>query len=104
MVHSRTRHNLILKLVFLPGKWSFEYIQQPYVILCLIARIAAEYNEIGLIEEHGVAVALSGCGVFITNFDYFPDWSTSLHGYSLRRSRMYSSSFSKPWLPDAAPP
>lgn len=50
VVHSRRRHYLILKLVFLPWEWPFEDVEQPDVIFCPISRVSSKNNEEGLVK------------------------------------------------------
>lgn len=72
MVDAWTGHDLVLKLILLPCEWSFENIEQPHIILCLVARVSCEYDQVRLVEQHRVSVALPRRTIFICDFDDLP--------------------------------
>jgi hypothetical protein len=75
MVDTWRGHDLTGELIFLPCEGSLEDVEQPDIIFSPVARVPSEDDEEGLVEEHGMAVALSRRGSFRANFDNFPDWA-----------------------------
>ena len=90
MINSRRWSYFVLKVILLPGKGSFENVEKPDIVLCSVARISSEYNQVWLVKQHRMAVSLTWCSMFVGNFNNFPYWAESLNVYSLRRSKILS--------------
>lgn len=88
VVDSCTWNDLVWKLIFLPTKRAFEDVEQPDVILCLVAWITTENHDVRLVEDHGVTVSLSRGTIFIGDFDDAPDRTTYNVYYSFLRSKI----------------
>ena len=75
MIDSRTRNDLVLKLVFLPSKGSLQDVEQPYIILSPVPRIPSKNNEIRLAKQHTMPIPLPRCVLLIRNLDDLPNRS-----------------------------
>lgn len=77
MIDPGTGLRTLSEVVFNPIVWSLLYVEQPNIILCLVACVASKNDEEWLGEDHSVSISLTRRNLLIRHLDGSPCWPTS---------------------------